>query len=149
MHSFNWKKLSVSSAIAYRWDGARSRVYLQMLDGNYDTPTLIAFLKELRRQMRGEPIILIWDNLPAHRSKEMLEFLEDHRDCLWVSRLPGYAPELNPVEGLWSNIQGKELANQSAENLDEVAGAVQVGLERIKTHRQLLFGFLAETGLSF
>lgn len=149
IHAYHWDKISVCAALAYRWDGKRSRVYLQMLDGNYDTGALIAFLKDLRRHMRKRFVVLVWDNLPAHKSREMLEFLEDNTDWLHVERLPGYAPDLNPVEALWSNIKGQELANQSADNLAEVAGAVQLGFARVKAHRQLTFGFLAEAGLSF
>ncbi|MBI4587059.1 MAG: hypothetical protein HY717_23865 [Planctomycetes bacterium] len=70
-------------------------------------------------------------------------------DWLYVERLPGYVPDLNPVEGMWNNIKGQELANQSPDNLGDVAQAVNAGFERIQTHKQLTFGFLAETGLSF
>lgn len=149
VHSYKWKKLSVSAATAYRWDGKRSRVYFDIIPDSYDAPKLIEFLKELKRHFRGTYVILIWDGLPAHRSAEMNAFSESQRDWLQVERLPGYAPDLNPVEGLWGNIKSQELANQSAENLDEVADAVKAGFKRVQTYRQLAFGFLEQTGLSF
>jgi hypothetical protein len=37
-----------------------------------------------------------------------------------VERLPAYAPELNPVEGLWSSLKGVELANPASPSLAEV-----------------------------
>lgn len=149
VHSYKWDKISISAAIAYRWDGKRSRVYFQMIPGSYDTPKLIGFLKELKRHFRGTYVILVWDNLPAHKSAEMKAFLEDQRDWLQVERLPGYAPDLNPVESLWGNIKGQELANQSADNLGQVADAVKAGFQRVQTYKQLTFGFLRQAGLSF
>lgn len=66
----------------------------------------------------------------------------------YVARLPGYAPDLNPVEDLWGNLKGNELANQSADNLGRVGRAVETGMERVKQNGPLLFGFLKHTGLS-
>jgi transposase len=37
--------------------------------------------------------------------------LNTQRHWLVVERLPAYAPELNPVEGLWSWLKGSQLAN--------------------------------------
>lgn len=149
VHSYKWDKLSVSAAVAYRWDGRRSRIYFEIIPKSYDTPKLIRFLKELKRHFRGEYVILVWDGLPAHKSTAMNTFLESQRDWLQVERLPGYAPDLNPVEFLWGNIKGQELANQSADDLGEVEGAVKTGFERVKSYKQLTFGFLEGTGLSF
>jgi DDE superfamily endonuclease len=42
----------------------------------------------------------------------MKEYLLQERRWLKVERLPGYAPDLNPVETLWGNIKGQELANR-------------------------------------
>ena len=37
-----------------------------------------------------------------------------------VEPLPAYAPELNPVEGLWASLKGVELANLAGESIDDV-----------------------------
>jgi len=140
--------MSISAALAYRWDGKRARLYFQMKPDSYDGTSLIGFLKDLKKHFRGRPVILIWDGLPAHRGREMQEFLAAQQDWLYVARLPGYAPDLNPVEDLWGNLKGNELANQSADNLGEVGRAVEMGMARVKQNGQLLFGFLKHTGLS-
>jgi transposase len=54
-------------------------------------------LEELRRFLGGEKATLLWDGLPAHRSRTMLAWLNRQRHWL-VWRLPAYAPELNSVE---------------------------------------------------
>ena len=89
--------------------GAQLAFHLQ--PGNYDTDSLIEVLGELRRFLGGEKATLLWDGLPAHRSRAMQAWLNTQRHWLVVERLPAYAPELNPVEGLWSWLKGSQLAN--------------------------------------
>jgi len=55
----------------------------------------------LKRFVEGQRVILVWDHLPAHRSKVMKRFLFEQRDWLQIEWLPGYAPDLNPAEGVW------------------------------------------------
>lgn len=141
--------MSISAALAYRWDGKRACLYFQMKPDSYDGAALITFLKDLKKHFRRQYVVLIWDGLPAHRSRQMQAFLAAQRDWLYAARLPGYAPDLNPVEDLWENLKGNELANQSADNFAEVARAVDNGMERVKHNEQLLFGFLEHTGLFF
>ncbi len=43
IHAFNWKKLSISVALAFRWDGRRTRLFFQTRPDSYNTESLIAF----------------------------------------------------------------------------------------------------------
>jgi hypothetical protein len=85
-------------ATAYRGGGAQ--LYFHVTAGNYDTDTLIEVLGELRQFLGGEKATLLWDGLPAHRSRAMRAWLATQRSWLVVERLPAYATELNPTEGL-------------------------------------------------
>ncbi len=58
----------------------------------------------------------------------MTDYLQTQRHWLIVERLPGYAPDLNPVETLWGNVKGQELANHSAEDLTELDTAIHAGM---------------------
>jgi hypothetical protein len=49
IHAFNGKKLSLCAALAYRWDGRRSRLYFQTRPDSYNAESLIAFLRDRRR----------------------------------------------------------------------------------------------------
>lgn len=148
IHAFNWKKMSISAVLAYRWDGKRSRMFFQMRGGSYDAESLIRFLKDLHRHLRGRRAILIWDGLPAHRSRIMSDYLRTQRTWLKVERLPGYAPDLNPVETLWGNIKGQEVANLCAANLGEATSAFRHGLVRVRRSSRLPMAFLHHAGLS-
>jgi hypothetical protein len=90
----------------------------------------------------------LWDGLPAHRSRAMGAFLATQRDWLVVERLPAYAPELNPVEQLWANLKGQELANVPAQGLGQVIAAAWQGIGRIRTAWHLPYSFLRHAGLS-
>jgi transposase len=79
----------------------------------------------------------------------MADFIARQRSWLVVQRLPAYAPELNPVEGLWSSLKGRELANRCDDTIAEVVDAADAGIQRIRSSQQLLFAFLDKTGLSF
>lgn len=148
IHAFNWKRMSAAAALAYRWDGRRSRLFFQLKPDSYNTESLIGFLQALKRELRARPCLLIWDGLPAHKSRLMQAHLAGERRWLHVEALPGYAPDLNPVETLWSNVKGRELANLCAADLGAAARAARRGLARVARHPTLAMSFLAHAGLS-
>jgi hypothetical protein len=146
-HPFTWKKLSICSAIAYRWDGWRCRLYFRIISGSFNDENLINFLAQVEKQLRGQKVILIWDGLPSHRSRKMRQYLTQQEHWLSVIRLPAYAPELNPVESLWANILGHELANRSVNDLGEMVEGVRNGFRRVHSEEWLLHSFLNHAGL--
>jgi putative transposase len=109
----------------------------------------MAFLQDLKRFVQGQRVILVWDHLPAHRSKVMKRFLFEQRDWLPIEWLPGYAPDLNPAEGVWNNIKGREMANFCPDYMDEAVTAFRRGLRRVSHSRGLRFAFLSHAGLLF
>ena len=149
IHAFNWKKMSVCAALGYRWDGRRCRLWFQTRPGSYNAESLIGFLKDLKRHLRGQKAILVWDGLPAHKSREMQVYLQVQKSWLQVERLPGYSPDLNPVEDLWGNVKGQELANRCTENLGESETALRSGMGRVRRSGHLPFAFLRHAGLTF
>jgi transposase len=99
-------------------------------------------LGELRRFLGGQKATLLWDGLGAHRSRAMRASLASQRHWLVTERLPAYAPELNPVEGLWSNLKGQELANLACDTLGETTSAAWQGIERVRQAWWLPYSFL-------
>jgi transposase len=63
------------------------------------------FLRDPKRHLRGQKAILIWDDLPGHKSRKMHQYLDSQNDWLSVEMLPGYSLDLNPVEDLWGECQ--------------------------------------------
>jgi hypothetical protein len=147
-HPFNWKKASMAAALCYGVRGGGAQLCFHVTAGNYDTDTLIQVLGELRRFLGGEKATLLWDGLPAHRSRAMRAWLNTQRSWLVVERLPAYAPELNPVEGLWSCLKAVELANLTSPTLAEVIDQAHKGVKRVRRTPHLAYSFLRRTGLS-
>ena len=147
-HRFNWKRLSMSAALAYAHDRADARLVFETRAGAYNDESLIEFLHALHDELDGAKITLIWDGLPSHRSRKMQRFIAAQRRWLVAERLPGYAPDLNPVEGLWGNVKGTELANLCADSIDQPAHAAHAGINRVRGDLDLAFALLRRTGLS-
>jgi transposase len=147
-HPFNWKKASMAAALCYGVRGGGAQLAFHVQAGNYDTNTLIEVLEGLRHFLGGEKATLLWDGLPAHRSTAMRAWRNTQRSWLVVERLPAYAPDLNPVEGLWSCLKAVELANLTSPTLAEVIQQAHLGVERVRRTPQLASSFLRHTGLS-
>lgn len=110
------------------------------------TEAEFAALFDVAHHRLGAPLVLIWDNVNTHISQAM-EDLMDKRDWLTVYRLPAYAPDLNPTEGLWSNLKGV-LGNLAARGLDHLAATVKTLLKRIQYRPGLIDSFVTGTGLA-
>jgi transposase len=92
-----------------------------------------------------KPLVVVWDNLGAHISARMRHLVEA-RPWLSTYQLPTHAPELNPVEGLWSPIK-RSLANLASRTLNELAALLRTRLKRMQYRPALITGFGTGTGL--
>jgi len=132
----------------YHPDGGDARLLVHVQSGAYDTDALIKVLDEFHQHVGDDKVTLLWDGLPAHRSHAMGAFLRRQRSWLVVEPLPAYAPELNPVEGLWSNLSGVELPNLTGDTLRRVIHATERGIRRVQRDDELLFSFLRHCRLT-
>ena len=57
------------------------------------------------------------DDVNVHISAAMRALIQA-RDWLTVIRLPSYAPDLNPTEGVWSHLK-RSLGNLAATGIDD------------------------------
>ncbi|MGW7696391.1 IS630 family transposase [Streptomyces asiaticus] len=148
-HRLNWKRASMATALGYHAADAERgpRLCFHLKPGSYDTATLIEVLEQVRGFYAGEPVVLVWDGLAAHWSRDMRAWVAE-QDWLTLERLPAYAPELNPVELLWSAIKTRELANLAGDHLADVADTAERAIHRVSSDAQLPWSFLNHTGLT-
>ena len=148
------KRVSIAALIATRpGTTARARlIYRTHLDrgsGKHRrksfAETEYARLLDGAHQELGGAIVLVWDNLPTHTSRKMRQLIAA-RSWLTVFQLPAYAPELNPVEAVWSNLK-RSLANLTKQRIDQLVTLVKTRLKRMQYRPGLIEGFLAKTGL--
>jgi transposase len=99
--------------------------------------------RELAAVLRGR--VLVWDGLSAHKSPPIRAAVAA-RPWLRVYQLPSYAPELNPVEKVWSAMK-HSLANHGVRTATGLAAAVKNRLKRMQYRPGLIDGYFTGTGL--
>ena len=80
------------------------------LEGNSNAQTSTAFLKQLREKHTG-PLVVIWDNSPAHRGEAIREYLATPDLNLQLVSLPAYSPDFNGEEAIWDWAREEVTAN--------------------------------------
>jgi putative transposase len=120
-------------------------MFRSLIDANFDATRVVQFLRDLLAQIRGK-IIVVWDNAPIHKSRAVQAFVARH-PRLTVHRLPPYAPELNPVEALWSYLKYGRLANLITRDLAELDDDIANVLIETKHDQKKLQSFWKATPL--
>lgn len=121
------------------------RLYFNVQERAYNGEGVVRFLEHLLRQIAGK-VLVIWDGSPIHRGRAVRAFLEAQGDRIEVERLPGYAPELNPDEGIWQYLKGVELANRCCQGLDELRHELRKAVARLRHRTEVLQGCLQQPG---
>jgi transposase len=107
----------------------------------------VAFLKRLRWRL-GPKLLVIWDGSPIHRSDEVARYLEGTTPgMVQIERLPGYAPELNPEEGVWEHLKNVELRNCCCASLAHLGCELDRAVARLRHRVTLIHSFFAGAGL--
>lgn len=144
-HHFNWKRLHAIGALVCAPDGADEGVLLHLQPGSVKQEDILAWLPALHEQVPGL-LVVLWDGLAAHHSKTVQAYVQENADWLTTHRLPAYAPELNPVEYLWSVLKGKDVANYCADSIGHIETKLHQATQRIE-HDNVASGFLRASGL--
>lgn len=138
----------VSAIVALCVTPRRDRVHLYFrlhADTSIDGPRVIDFLRGLTRHLAG-PIVLVWDRLRAHRSRLTQDYIQNQTD-FYDFLFPPYAPELNPVENVWSYLKMNPLSNLAIADVDALADASRHHTRCLQRRQTLLRGFLSHTPL--
>ena len=116
-HHFRRDKVSAISAISVSPRRQRVGLYYRLFQHNLKLADVTRFLSHLLRHLRG-PLLVLLDSATIHRGGLISNLLERHRR-LRLEYLPGYAPELNPDEGVWSLLK-RRLANGRPDDIDDL-----------------------------
>jgi len=126
----------------------RPGLYFELLPLNQTAhgEDVVAFLTALRGQLRG-PFTLAWDRSNIHsKSKVVRAWLAKHPE-VQVEDFPGYSPQLNPDEWVWSWTKYGQLSNLAAWNADELWDHIISALVDLKLQPELLNAFIKEAGV--
>ena len=120
----SWEKVSVVSDVTL--DG---ELYFDPHQHDISGTEVIWFLEQVLEEISGK-VLIVWENLGNHRCPEVVTFVWLHRPRLELRRLPPYAPELNPDEGIWDVVKDHCLANYCPGSLGELERNVRPELRR-------------------
>jgi transposase len=121
----------------------RMQVYEEAITGAH----VVRFLKHLARRLPGGKFQIFWDGAPIHRSCTVKEFLATApADRFRIEPLPGYAPELNPDEGVWDWLKDDELANVSCFDLRQLRAELRAATQRLQRQPEVVRGFFRQAG---
>jgi transposase len=133
-----WTRDHLSAIAAISPEG---KLYLHSQDHALDSADVVAFLDHLLREVPGR-MIIIWDGAPIHRSQLIQEFLaRGAAPRLHLERLPAYAPDLNPGEGLWQQLKGVELRNVCCFTLAHLRVELRNAVKRVRRKPRLIQSF--------
>jgi transposase len=122
------------------------RLVMQVQDRASRAEDVVRFLRLLLRKMRGK-LLVIWDGSPIHRAQEIKAFLaRGAAKRLWLAQLPGYAPELNPDEGLWNVLKRVELKNVCCRDLTHLATELRKAKDRLRHKPELIRSCVRQCG---
>jgi transposase len=140
--SYRWDRLQVISAVT-----PQGQLFTTVQDKSFKGPHLVRFVRHVWQQLQ-QPLLVIWDGLPAHREKSVQRFLESEaKDQIVIEQLPGYAPELNPDEGVWKQLKFQELKNLCCRNLEQLRQELRLAIERLRHKKPVLRACFHQAGL--
>jgi len=114
------------------------KLYFGFQEKAYNSHSVIGFLEHLQRQIPGK-LLLIWDGAPIHRSRVLKAYLAScEPERITIVPLPGYAPDLNPQEGIWRYLKYKELNNLACESLEHLKQELQKAIKRLRQKRKII-----------
>ena len=130
-------KVSTIAAISIAPRRRRIGLYWRTDPMHYiDAAGVVAFLRDLLRHLRGK-IIVVWDGGSNHKGPLIRELLSQF-PRLHLERLPAYAPDLNPVEMIWSYLKYGLMANFVPEDVHHVNRVVVGHMTKLRDRTALI-----------
>jgi transposase len=141
------RKVSLIGAVAWAPQRGEVRLFTQTLpDGYFDGPKVATFVGQMLQELTGS-VVVIWDRGTMHKGPAIREVKDSNDARLELVFQPAYAPEVNPVEKLWSWLKYGRLANFVARNIWHLEAIAWGELEVASQDAQLLESFFRATDL--
>lgn len=134
----------LSSISAITPDG---QLLMQLQEDAYHGSEVVQFLKHVLRHVPGK-LLIMWDGASIHRGQAIKDFLSaGGAKRIHLERLPGYAPDLNPDEGIWRYLKHVELKNVICHNQCELRYELRLAAARLRHKRDVIQACIQHAGL--
>jgi transposase len=125
------------------------RLDLQTRDDAFDAQRVVGFLRVLLRTIRGKKGLVLWDGSPIHTGQPLKDFrTRGAAKRVHLERLPGYAPDRTPDEGIWNELTRVALQNRCCGNLAELDLELRRAKERLRHQRDIIQACAVQCGYS-
>ncbi len=139
------QRQSVSAASAV---SARGAFWFATYKGALNGELFVALLKKLMHR-RKKPLHLVLDGLPAHKQKVVKNYVAATEGRLTLHFLPGYAPELNPDELVWSHAKRTGNARRPLQKGEQLEPRVAQQLAAIGNNPKLVRSFFRHPSVAY
>ena len=119
----------------------QGRLRFRLFTGSFTGAVFIDFLRRLLRDCRGRKVHLIVDGHPVHRAKLVSAWVGRHAERIELHFLPGYSPELNPVELLNHDVKANAAGRRRPRSAGELREELHGYLRRRQRQPQVLVRF--------
>jgi transposase len=116
--------------------------------GGCNSAVVVAFLKKLMHDAPG-PVFLILDNLSAHKTNIVKDYVASLDGRLKLFFLPAYSPELNPDEWVWKNVKHDQIKRTGIQRGSELFEVVHRALEQLQRLPAIIRGFFRDPSLTY
>lgn len=106
---------------------------------------VVRFLKHVLGKL-GSRLLIVWDGAPIHHDKTVNAFVAEGGDQLCLEQLPGYAPDLNPDEGVWDHLKYVEMKNSTCHDQGELRYELRLAIARLRQKPELIRRFIEHYG---
>ena len=101
-------------------------------EGGLNAELFVTLLRKMMRH-RSKPVHLVVDRLPAHKTALVKAYVASTGGMLMLHFLPGYAPELNPDELVWSHMKRTSVARAPLRRGETLRDKTEAQLATIKS----------------
>jgi transposase len=120
---------------------------MQISDDPICGTEVVRFLAHLLRHIPGN-LLVIWDGASIHRGQAVKDALSAGMSArIHLERLPGYAPDLNPDEGIWGYLKHHELGNVVCHSSAALRYELRLATARLRHKPQVIQGCITQAGL--
>ena len=139
------QRQSISAASAVN---ARGGFWYCTYQGGLNADLFIVLLKKMMRNRR-KPVHLVVDGLPAHKTALVKAYVQSTNGLLTLHFLPGYAPDLNPDEAVWSHMKRTGVARTPLRKGERLTDKIEDQLAKIKKAPRLVRSFFKMPSVAY
>lgn len=139
------QRQSISAASAVNSKGA---FWFETYEGGLTGELFVTLLKNMMSE-RDRPVHLVIDGLPAHKKSVVKQYVAETGGQLTLHFLPGYAPDLNPDELVWSHAKRTGVARNPLRQGEKLKDRVDAKLQEVADAPELVRSFFRHPSVAY